>query len=141
MNLFHLVIIQLIICVLESLNYQKHYEVARGKNALWDFKGHKNITASLSGTRFIHYYVTLDKPRKPFFSIILLSISMSFCILAAVLTTSFCFLKNLVNSFIVFFMPPPRSLELEILDKFRLIILQNYSSLPLFFVPHRASSN
>ena len=38
-----------------------------------------------------------------------LSISIVFCISAAVLQTSSCFARSLVSSFVVFFMPPPRT--------------------------------
>ena len=98
------------ICVVRITELLKALYVCQGKKQMHYgiFQGRK-ITALHSGKSSVLFCVTLDESGKHFLNIILLSISIVFCILAAVLTTRSCFASSLVNSFIVFFMPSPRA--------------------------------
>ena len=69
-------------------------------NAVWDFKVHQNIPASLSGKGLFSSVSIWTIPENAFLNNISLYISMVFGILAAVSTTSSCFASGLVNSFV-----------------------------------------
>ena len=69
-------------------------------NAVWDFKVHQNIPASLSGKGLFSSVSIWTIPENAFLNNVSLYISMVFGILAAVSTTSSCFASGLVNSFV-----------------------------------------